>query len=589
MKSNHYKKVLPLLGAGAMLLVAFIQGCLSSPTPIYIPPPVGLTDPETVSNALSNLSLADAFTAEDDADNVRSDLTLPTSGLDGVAITWTSDNPNVISISGSTGSVTRPTGTNVMVTLTATLTKGAEIATTNFTVTVLAEDQTNQLSGQKIYADGERAGGFPSIPLLAGNSYQKSHSVGATLNLLFNTSGGGADNSQNFITMNLQTVTATFANMFVTFASDTFYDATEADSVLKFSVRSPSSGGNDSLNVKVLNFISRNDNLGSSNILVNFTADGRWQEISLPLNEETFSGATETILSSISRLTFNLADANGDEAGIGAQQVDIDEIRFESLTQVEKKKGAAINYTDANWSTRVSRLKVFWHYSWGRELSNAEPENVEYVPMFWGRGSVTDEEVSRINQLAEDGLIEAVLGFNEPDLESQANMTVDEALALWPKLEQIDVPLGSPATTGPLNNWMSNFMARADLSNFRIDFVCVHNYGGIKSTSFLEKMSNVYEAYGRPIWITEFAVADWSATNTADNNYTPDQVLNFMEAVLPALYEADYVHRFAWFNARPNNAALVSSILFDENNDLTPLGEYYANFQPNAIIGPGVE
>ena len=123
----------------------------------------------------------------------------------------------------------------------------------------------------------------------------------------------------------------------------------------------------------------------------------------------------------------------------------------------------------------------------------------------------------------------------------------------------------------------------------RVDFVCVHSYGGANVTSFLQKIKNVYEAYGRPIWITEFAVADWQAETPASNRHTPDQVLDFMKEVLPALYQADYVHRFAWFNASPENAALTSSILFDEEKELTPLGEHYADFQSNAEIGPGVE
>ena len=253
------------------------------------------------------------------------------------------------------------------------------------------------------------------------------------------------------------------------------------------------------------------------------------------------------------------------------------------------KKGAAIPYTNTSWWTMVSRLQVFWHYSWGRDLRDERPENVEYIPMFWGRNSVTDEEVARINQLVENGLIKAVLGFNEPDLERQANMSVDEALELWPKLEQINAPLGSPAAVNPLGSWMMEFMERADRMALRVDFVCVHSYGGANATSFLRKIENVYEAYSRPIWITEFAVADWQAETPMSNRHTPARVLDFMKEVLPALYQADYVHRFAWFNAAPENAALTSSILFDEEKELTPLGEYYANSRPNKNIGSGAE
>ena len=36
--------------------------------------------------------------------------------------------------------------------------------------------------------------------------------------------------------------------------------------------------------------------------------------------------------------------------------------------------------------------------------------------------------------------IRYLLGFNEPDLASQGNLTVDEVLDLWPQLEAIGVP-----------------------------------------------------------------------------------------------------------------------------------------------------
>jgi hypothetical protein len=38
-----------------------------------------------------------------------------------------------------------------------------------------------------------------------------------------------------------------------------------------------------------------------------------------------------------------------------------------------------------------------------------------------------------------------ILGFNEPDLAGQANMTVGQALDLWPRLQATGRRLGSPA------------------------------------------------------------------------------------------------------------------------------------------------
>ena len=127
-------------------------------------------------------------------------------------------------------------------------------------------------------------------------------------------------------------------------------------------------------------------------------------------------------------------------------------------------------YKEATWSTRIGRLKPFWHYSWNRDFREEMPDSVEFVPMFWGSGSVNDVEVDKIKQLVNAGVVKNVLGFNEPDLESQSNLTVDEAVALWPKLEEIGVPLGSPAPAGLENGWLDEFMARAQGRKFESRF-----------------------------------------------------------------------------------------------------------------------
>ena len=56
--------------------------------------------------------------------------------------------------------------------------------------------------------------------------------------------------------------------------------------------------------------------------------------------------------------------------------------------ELEAKKGIGMAYREQTWSSRIARLKPFWHYSWNRQLRDEIPDSVEYVPMFWGSGSV---------------------------------------------------------------------------------------------------------------------------------------------------------------------------------------------------------
>ncbi len=253
-----------------------------------------------------------------------------------------------------------------------------------------------------------------------------------------------------------------------------------------------------------------------------------------------------------------------------------------------EKKGAAFTTNGFTWNKYVVGIKPFWHYSWSSDLSVIEPDNVEFVPMVWGKG-FDDQNVAALKQLADEGKIKFLLGFNEPDGEEQANMTVDEAIALWPKMEEVGVPLGSPATVNPLNDWMKEFMSKASAQGLRIDFVCVHSYGGASFTSLKEKLESTYNEYGKPIWITEFAVADWNASSPAENKYSPSQVLDFMKTALPALDKMEIIERYSWFSAKTTNPALTSSALYDENDNLTVLGRFYANHTPNDETGPALD
>ena len=93
------------------------------------------------------------------------------------------------------------------------------------------------------------------------------------------------------------------------------------------------------------------------------------------------------------------------------------------------------------------------------------------------------------------GVVKYVLGFNEPDLESQADLTVEEAIALWPTLEEIGVPLGRPAPASLGNGWLDEFMTQSEMQNLRVDYICLHLYKGNDPQPFLDDVDQIYEIY----------------------------------------------------------------------------------------------
>jgi hypothetical protein len=252
------------------------------------------------------------------------------------------------------------------------------------------------------------------------------------------------------------------------------------------------------------------------------------------------------------------------------------------------KKGADFNvYTQlGSYESNVVNLKAFWYYTWGTLVPVPTPQNCEFVSMFWGSGNMTDANITAIQQAKAQGTVKYVLGFNEPDHKDQSNMTVSQALAYWPQLESLGLPLGSPATSDPTVQWFSDFMDSVIAEKRRVDFICVHMYAGTDENNFVQTLQTVYNKYHLPIWITEFATADWSATTPSANRYTAADALGFMQRLLPKLDGLSFVQRYSWFSGDPSDPALWPSALIGADGKLTPLGQWYSNYQPNTAIKP---
>ena len=159
------------------------------------------------------------------------------------------------------------------------------------------------------------------------------------------------------------------------------------------------------------------------------------------------------------------------------------------------KRGIGLATQGSLWSIKVGKLDVHWHYSWGSTLPEFEPRYVDFVPMLWGKNGIDEEKIAELQTLKEQGDLRYLLGFNEPDKMDQANMTVDEAIEKWPMLEEVGVPLGSPAPADPTGDWLQEFMQKADANDLRVDFICVHWYGEVDAQNFLYQLSQVHSLY----------------------------------------------------------------------------------------------
>ncbi len=239
-----------------------------------------------------------------------------------------------------------------------------------------------------------------------------------------------------------------------------------------------------------------------------------------------------------------------------------------------KKKGLGQSTKNPQWAGRLEAIRSQWFYSWNSSIPQGIPKGMEFIPMIYRYGGDAKAIANAAASAKAAGITE-LLGFNEPDVKKQGNMTIEETLDAWPLLMDTGMRLGSPGCVHPDKEWMIEFMAGVKKRNLRVDFVCVHSYGGPGAESLVNRLEKIHQMFERPIWITEFAVGDWEAKSVEENRHKPEAVLRFMEKVLPMLDKLDFVERYAWFPAKTTSIPLGSSALFNEDGSLTRLGECY--------------
>ncbi len=242
--------------------------------------------------------------------------------------------------------------------------------------------------------------------------------------------------------------------------------------------------------------------------------------------------------------------------------------------QTRPKRGLGISVKDGDhWRDKLETCGANWFYTWGPKAPEAIPGGIQFVPMIFGRKmEALPPHIGE--QLRQQGSRE-LLGFNEPDQKHQSNVTVEKALELWPGMMDLGLRLGSPACTHPDRDWMKQFMQGVESRNLRVDFITVHSYGGLDVKALMDQLAAVHEEFKRPLWITEFGVGDWKARTRAENRYHPEQIMAFMEKLLPQLDHCEYVERYAWFPAEPDNIHLGPCALFNNDGSLTPVGKTY--------------
>jgi hypothetical protein len=223
-------------------------------------------------------------------------------------------------------------------------------------------------------------------------------------------------------------------------------------------------------------------------------------------------------------------------------------------------------------SAAVTNVGAGWYYNWSPS-NDSMPAAAEFVPMIWGAANVTDATLAKAKS---EGTV--LLGFNEPDLKEQANMTVEQALSLWPRLEATGMRLGSPAVAYGGNTpggWLDRFMTGARQQNRRVDFITLHWYGSDFSAAaagqFAGYLQAVYDRYRLPIWVTEYGLMNFTGTPRFPDTA---QITAFITATTTRMQATSYIERYAWFSLPAVGDSLPYG-LYRDGTTPTPAGQAY--------------
>jgi hypothetical protein len=195
-------------------------------------------------------------------------------------------------------------------------------------------------------------------------------------------------------------------------------------------------------------------------------------------------------------------------------------------------------------------------YNWASSHTGTIPSDIEYVPLLWGN---TESFTSTWQTNAQNAISAGsthLMCFNEPDLDTQAN--IDPNTAASDYTQYMDdlfggkgIKLGAPAVTNGGGTmglaWLQDFLDAC--TGCQIDFVPIHWYDSATNIAYFQQhLEQAYNISGKPIWLTEYGASG-----------SDSQIQTFLETVNPWMDQQDWIERYSYFFAGTGGQYLCSS------------------------------
>jgi hypothetical protein len=222
------------------------------------------------------------------------------------------------------------------------------------------------------------------------------------------------------------------------------------------------------------------------------------------------------------------------------------------LTSTKRGIGWPWDYPASHFQlyTSLSASRITWLFNWELWRPPGTPASIEWVPCVRSAAQAKDVIPFLDDIINNQGVrVKYLLGFNEPEISDQANMSVEEAVMLWrdvvlPAKEKFGLRLGSPGVSSDVSRskpWLDAFFGRLGETEAGVDFLVVHWYGHNfhDMRRFLEDMRRTYRL---PLWVNEFA-----CSKMGDGEAGVEDVESFINEAVPWLDGCEWVEKYAYY------------------------------------------
>lgn len=299
------------------------------------------------------------------------------------------------------------------------------------------------------------------------------------------------------------------------------------------------------------------------------------------------------ILSMVLMLSMTACENNNPDDPTNEPIVDSNDYAY--IQAKSPKRGVSFSWQmDADFD--LLGTVVSWSYNWAntyapQQEGKYQQYGIQFVPMCWNN-SYSPEAIAAY-YASHTEKQNYLLGYNEPNLTDQANMTPTQAAEKWSDVVALaknnNARLISPAMNwGTLSGysngvqWLQEFFTKVNPDD--IYGIAVHIYMSAAKAALGDLQR--YKVFGKPLWLTEFCAWDGVSTSAAQ--------VQFMTQAINALEQDPGLERYAWFIPRggygTEEPPFMSLLTKSGNVALTERGIVFVNmssFDKNAVYPCG--